>query len=81
MSVSPWSPVVVPGQEEDEAAVAEQDAESGRGLHSSTFRLNSIAFCGIWGECRGFLGGVQGVLGGIRVCLRCILCRKRLRLS
>jgi len=29
-----------------------------RGLHSSTFRLNLSAFCGIGGTFRGFLGGV-----------------------
>jgi len=39
----------------------------GRGLHSSTFRLNVSAFCGrgvhvgvVWGLCRGCLGGVRG---------------------
>jgi len=37
-----------------------------RGLHSSTFRLNVSAFCGIGGAFRGCLGGVEGVLGGIR---------------
>jgi hypothetical protein len=30
----------------------------GRGLHSSTFRLNVSAFCGIWGAFRGRSGGV-----------------------
>jgi WD40 repeat protein len=30
----------------------------GKGLHSSTFRLNLSAFCGIGGTFRGFLGGV-----------------------
>jgi hypothetical protein len=35
----------------------------GRGLHSSTFRLNLSAFCGI----RGAIRGCQGVVrGGIR---------------
>jgi len=36
-----------------------------RGLHSSTFRLNLSAFCGIGGTFRGCLGGVQGVIGGV----------------
>jgi len=31
---------------------------AGRGLHSSTFRLDVSAFCGIGGAFRGFLGGV-----------------------
>jgi len=30
----------------------------GRGLHSSTFRLNISVFCGIGGAFRGCLGGV-----------------------
>jgi hypothetical protein len=30
----------------------------GRGLHSSTSRLNVNAFCGLWGACQGYLGGV-----------------------
>ena len=34
----------------------------GGGLHSSTFRLNLSALCGIGGALRG----VHGVLGGIR---------------
>jgi len=41
----------------------------GRGLLSSTFRLNVSAFCGIWCACRGGLGGVhagKGVLGGVQ---------------
>jgi len=29
-----------------------------RGLHSSTFRLNVSAFCGIGGVCRGCSRGV-----------------------
>ena len=52
-----------------------------RGLHSSTFRLNVSAFCGIGGAFKGCLGGVQEVLGGIRGCSGCILCQERLRLS
>jgi len=54
----------------------------GRGLHSSTFRLNVSAFYGIGSAFRGcFTGGVQGVSGGLRGCPRCVLCQKRLRLS
>jgi len=37
-----------------------------RGLHSSTFRLNVSAFCGIGGACRGRLGFVEEVLRGIK---------------
>ena len=33
---------------------------AGRGLHSSTFRLNLSAFCRIGGAFRGRLGGVRG---------------------
>ena len=33
----------------------------GRGLHSSTFRLNLSADCGIGGACRGSLRGVGGM--------------------
>ena len=47
---------------------------SGRGLHSSTFRLNVSAFCGIGVAFRSCSGSVYQVLGGI-------LCQKRLRLS
>ena len=39
-----------------------------RGLHSSAFRLNVSAFCGIGGAFRGCLRGVRGVpgvLGGV----------------
>ena len=53
----------------------------GRGLHSPTFQLNLSALCGIGGASRGCLGGVREVSGGIKGCLRCILCQKRLRLS
>jgi len=37
-----------------------------RGLHSSTFRLNVNAFCGIGGTFRGSSGGVYEVSEGIR---------------
>ena len=36
------------------------DGAVGRGLHSSTFRLNVSAFCEIGGACRGCLGGCLG---------------------
>ena len=52
-----------------------------RGLHSSTFRLNVSAFCGIGVASRGCLGGVQKVLGGGRGVRGCSGCMKRLRLS
>ena len=35
-----------------------------RGSHSSTFRLNVSALCGIGGAFGKCVGGVQGVLGG-----------------
>jgi hypothetical protein len=40
--------------------------EIGRGLHSFTSQLNLSAFYGIGGACRGCIGGVQQVRGGIR---------------
>ena len=55
-----------------------------RGLHSSTFRVNAGAYGGIGGALRGFQGVFRGFKGGswgIRGCLRCVLCRKRLMLS
>jgi len=39
-----------------------------RGFHSSTFRLNMSAFCGIRGAFRGCLAGLQEVSGGIMGC-------------
>ena len=36
--------------------------DGGRGLHSSTFRLNVSAFCGRGGAFRGRLGALGGVL-------------------
>jgi len=36
----------------------------GRGLHSSTFRINVSAFCVIGGAFSGCLGGVYKVSGG-----------------
>jgi hypothetical protein len=37
----------------------------GRGLHSSTFRLNVSTFCGIGGAFEGCLGGIQVVSRGV----------------
>ena len=53
----------------------------GRGLHSSTSRLSVSAFCGLGGEFRGSLGGVQKVSGMFGGVLGCMFCQKRLRLS
>jgi hypothetical protein len=50
----------------------------GRGLHSSTFRLNVSAFSGMGDAFRDCFGGCAGVC---RRCLGCILCQKRLKLS
>jgi len=38
---------------------------AGRGLHSSTFRLNLSALYGIWDAHRGCVARVEGVLGGV----------------
>jgi len=57
------------------------DDLEGGGLHSSTFRFNLSAFCGIGAAFRGCSGDVQGVSGGIAGCEGCILCQKRLNLS
>jgi hypothetical protein len=46
----------------------------GRGLHSSTFRLNVSAFCGLGGACRGCIRGLQEVSRDSRGCLGCVLC-------
>ena len=51
------------------------------GLHSSNFRLNVSAFCGIGGVFWVHLGGVWGVSGVKRGCLGCYLSHKWLRLS
>jgi hypothetical protein len=61
--------------------VDKQRNMGGRGLHSSTFRLNVSAFCGMGGAFRGCLGGEWEVLGVRCGCLGCILCQKRLGLS
>jgi len=53
----------------------------GRASPPSTFRLNVITFCGIGIPFRGCLQGIWAMLGGIRGCLRYILCQKRLRFS
>jgi hypothetical protein len=47
---------------------------AGRGLHSSTFRLNVSAFCGIGGAIGGYQGVVEAVLGALMGCSGCILC-------
>jgi len=47
---------------------------SGRGLLSTTFRLNVSAFCGIGYACRDCLGVVLGVSGVTWGCSGCILC-------
>jgi len=44
----------------------EPPKDLGRGLHSSTFRVNLSAFCGIGGALRGCLGGVRGLPGAIK---------------
>jgi len=46
---------------------AEPGADSGKGLHSSTFRLNVSAFYGKGGAIRGCVGGVMGDEGLFRV--------------
>jgi len=43
----------------------------GRGSHSSTFRLDVSAFCGIGCTCRGYLGVLQAMLVHIAGCLGC----------
>ena len=53
----------------------------GRKLHSSIFRLNGSAFCGIGGSFRGCSGVVLEVLGGTMVSVGYVLCQKQLRLS
>ena len=65
-----------------EAAALKSMREAlGRGLHSSTFRLNISAFYGIGGECRGCLESVKEELRGNRGSSGYILCWKRLGLS
>ena len=64
---------------------------TGRGLHASSCQLNVSTVGGIrgteWGcqvgfrACVGVLSEYQGVPWGIRGCLGCFLCEKRLRLS
>jgi hypothetical protein len=54
---------------------------TGRGLHSSTFRLNVSAFCGIGGAIRGYRGIVRGALGVMMGFSGGIWCQKQLRLS
>ena len=73
-------PVLLPLQRAGRGAEPGQ-VDAGRGLHSSTFRLNVSAFYVTEGAFRGYPGGVLGVLGGSKGCLRCIWCWKWLRLS
>jgi hypothetical protein len=54
---------------------------AGRGLHSSTFRLNVSAFCGIGGYIYGLFRRGPGGVRESRGCRGCILCQKRLKLS
>jgi len=82
-SVSPWVlALMLP-----KMVIAELKSGSrhcGRGLHSSTIRLNVSAFCGTGGAFRGCLGGIYEVLGDMQGCLGCLgcsLCQKRLTLS
>jgi len=53
----------------------------GRGLHSFIIQLNLSTFHWRGDAFSGCLMDVCAVLGGIRGCLGCILCQKRLRLS
>ena len=53
----------------------------GRGLHSSTFRLNVSALCEMGVHLGLFIGCFRRIFAGIRGCLGCILCQKRLKLS
>jgi len=55
--------------------------EDGRGLHSSTSKLNVSASRGIGGAFRGSFSGVWEVLGNIKGCIGCIVYKKRLKLS
>jgi len=41
----------------DRSSISQHGTGPGRGLHSSTFRLNLCAFCGIGGASRGCSGG------------------------
>ena len=52
--------------------ICQIDRSDTRGLHSFIFQLNVSAFCGIGSAFRDCLGGVSGVSGGIRGCLRCV---------
>ena len=58
---------------EEPLAAHLHEVPAGRGLHSSTFRLNVSAFCGVGGAFRGCSGGVYEVLRGSRRCLGCAI--------
>jgi hypothetical protein len=45
--------------DETNSVVADMKLELGRDIHSSTFRLNLSAFCGIGGAFRGYSGVVR----------------------
>jgi len=55
------------------------DRPAGMGLHSSTFRLNLSATCGIGGAFRGSLGGVREYYGVSKVCFRVRMAQVELR--
>ena len=58
LAVSAFRGVVPGGGGAASLGAAPGDAASGRGLHSSTSRLNGSASCGIGGASRGCLGSV-----------------------
>ena len=54
---------------EKRGPVFERHGPRARGLHSSTFRLNVSAFCGIGSAWKGlFRGGLGGVWGNQGLC-------------
>jgi len=65
----------------DCAAAYANEAEVGRGLHSSTSQLNLSAFYGRGDALRGCVGGAQEVSRDIRGYSGILLCKKCLRLS
>ena len=72
-SVSPWQQAALA----EDASIFDYDAHydanaAGRGLHSSTFRLNWCALCGIGGASRDCVARVRGVCRVCRVfvCVR-----------
>ena len=59
-------------KELSEAAQRLSRAVSGKGLHSSTFRINVSALGVIGGALRGCLGVIWGVSEGVRGCIVCV---------